>query len=87
MLYFYYKLFLEHPELNSLTNQKAMRALECLSIVGRDKKPGEFPSMEWRSPLFSEGGHKFCFGCGEKLSREVGANLPKSGVFIRNYLV
>ena len=52
MLYFYYKLFLEHPELNSLTNQKAMRALECLSIVGRDKKPVEVP-LPWKGvPLY-----------------------------------
>ena len=52
VLYFYYKLFLEHPELNSLTNQKAMRALECLSIVGRDKKPVEVP-LPWKGvPLY-----------------------------------
>ncbi len=52
MLYFYYKLFLEHPELNSLTNQKAMRALECMSIVGRDKKPVEVP-LPWKGvPLY-----------------------------------
>ncbi|WP_418751736.1 transposase [Frisingicoccus sp.] len=52
VLYFYYKLFLEHPELNSLTNQKAMRALECMSIVGRDKKPVEVP-LPWKGvPLY-----------------------------------
>ncbi len=52
MLYFYYKLFLEHPELNSLTNQKAMRSLECMSIVGRDKKPVEVP-LPWKGvPLY-----------------------------------
>ena len=52
VLYFYYKLFLGHPELNSLTNQKAMRALECMSIVGRDKKPVENP-LPWKGvPLY-----------------------------------
>mgnify|MGYP002279660867 CR=1 FL=1 len=52
VLYFYYKLFLEHPEFYGLTNQKAMRALECLSIVGRDKKPVENP-LPWEGvPLY-----------------------------------
>ena len=52
VLYFYYKLFLEHPEFYSLTNQKAMRALECLSIVGRDKKPVANP-LPWEGvPLY-----------------------------------
>ena len=52
ILYFYYKLFLEHPEFHSMGNQKAMRALECLSIVGRDKKPVESP-LPWKAvPLY-----------------------------------
>ena len=52
ILYFYYRLFQEHPELYGLDNQKAMRALERLSIVGRDKKPVESP-LPWKGvPLY-----------------------------------
>lgn len=43
ILYFYYQLFLERPELHGLGNQKLLRALEQLSIVGRDKRAVEHP--------------------------------------------
>ena len=43
ILYFYYRLFLERPELHGLGNQKLLRALEQLSIVGRDKRAVEHP--------------------------------------------
>lgn len=52
ILYFYYKIFLEHQKLHDLDKQKAMRALECLTIVGRDKKPVENP-LPWKGvPLY-----------------------------------
>ena len=52
ILRFYYMLFLEKTELHGLGNQKLMRELECLSIVGRDKKPVEYP-LPWKGvPLY-----------------------------------
>lgn len=52
ILRFYYMLFLEKTELHSLGNQKIMRELERLSIVGRDKKPVEYP-LPWKGiPLY-----------------------------------
>ena len=52
ILHFYYMLFLEKTELHGLGNQKLMRELECLSIVGRDKKPVEYP-LPWKGvPLY-----------------------------------
>ena len=52
ILHFYYMLFLEKTELHGLGNQKLMRELECLSIVGRDKKPVDYP-LPWKGvPLY-----------------------------------
>ena len=52
ILHFYYRLFLGHPELHSLGNQKLLRALEQLSIVGRDKRPVEQPLPFKGVPLY-----------------------------------
>lgn len=52
ILHFYYRLFLEHPELHNLGNQKLLRALEQLSIVGRDKRPVEQPLPFKGVPLY-----------------------------------
>ena len=52
VLYFYYRLFLEHSELYALGNQKALRELERMTIVGRDKQPVEEP-LPWKGfPLY-----------------------------------
>lgn len=52
LLRFYYQLFLEHSELHSLGKQKLLRALEQLSIVGRDKRPVEQPLPFKGVPLY-----------------------------------
>lgn len=52
ILYFYYGLFLEHPEFHNLGNQKLLRELERLSIVGRDKRPVEQPLPYKKVPLY-----------------------------------
>lgn len=52
ILHFYYRLFLRHPELHSLGSQKLLRALEQLSIVGRDKRPVEQPLPFKGVPLY-----------------------------------
>ena len=52
VLYFYYRLFLEYPEFHSLGNQKVLRALERLSIVGRDKHPVPHPLPFKGVPLY-----------------------------------
>ena len=52
VLYFYYRLFLKHSEFHKLGNQKALRELERMTIVGRDKRPVEYP-FPWRGfPLY-----------------------------------
>ena len=45
-------MFLEHSELHSLGKQKLLRALEQLSIVGRDKRPAEQPLPFKGVPLY-----------------------------------
>ena len=52
VLCFYYQLFLAHPELKDLGNQKCLRELELLSIVGRDKRPVEQPLPFKGVPLY-----------------------------------
>lgn len=52
VLYFYYQLFLEHPELHTLGNQKLLRELERFTIVGRDKCPVQHPLPFEGVPLY-----------------------------------
>lgn len=52
ILYFYYQLFLGHEELHRMGNQKAMRSLERLSIVGKAGEAVECP-LPWKGvPLY-----------------------------------
>lgn len=52
VLYFYYRLFLDHPELHGLGDQKLLREMERLSIVGRDGRPVERPLPFEKFPLY-----------------------------------
>lgn len=52
VLGFYYELFLNHEEIYDLSSQNSLRALEQLSVVGRDKKPVSHP-LPWKKiPLY-----------------------------------
>lgn len=49
---FYYDLLLDHEELWELNSQKTMRALEVLTIMGRDKQTPENPLPWEKVPLY-----------------------------------
>lgn len=52
ILYFYYRLFLDHPEIYGADGQTALRRMEQMTIVGRDKKPVVTP-LPWTGiPLY-----------------------------------
>lgn len=52
VLYFYYCLFLDHPEIHGESGQNALRLMEQMTIVGRDKKPVSDP-LPWKGiPLY-----------------------------------
>lgn len=52
VLQFYYRLYLEQPALTNVGSQQAMRSLEQLTIVGRDKKEVPHP-LPWKKvPLY-----------------------------------
>ena len=52
VLYFYYCLFLDHSEIHGESGQNALRLMEQMTIVGRDKKPVSDP-LPWKGiPLY-----------------------------------
>lgn len=52
VLYFYYRLFLEHADLHEMGNQRAMRELERMTVAGRDKQPVAYPLPYQGFPLY-----------------------------------
>lgn len=52
LLGFYYDLFLNHPDLYELNNQQALRELEKITVIGRDKQPVQ-EELPWKKvPLY-----------------------------------
>lgn len=49
---FYYDLLLAHEELGELGSQKTLRALEVLTIMGRDKQVPQNPLPWEKVPLY-----------------------------------
>ena len=59
---FYYDLLLAHEELGELGSQKTLRALEVLTIMGRDKQVPQNPLPWEKSPIvFQAGCDKQCY--------------------------
>ena len=52
VLRFYYDLFLEKENIQNLNNMQACRALEVLTVVGRDKQPVPYPLPWEKLPLY-----------------------------------
>lgn len=57
---FYYDLLLAHEELGELGSQKTLRALEVLTIMGRDKQVPQNPSLGKSPIVFQAGCDKQC---------------------------
>lgn len=52
VLFFYYQLLLDHPNLHGQNNREILRGLEILTIPGRDKAPVEHPLPWGKIPLY-----------------------------------
>lgn len=52
VVFFYYRLLLEHTELHQGNNRQMLRGLEMLTIPGRDKRPAPYPLPWGKTPLY-----------------------------------
>ena len=75
ILLFYYQLYLETFPDEQPGTQEALRILEKLTIVGRDKQPVPNP-IPWK-----KGSHQYCHGSSQKLSGKGGAGTAHRGFY------